>query len=165
MAIKKRNQINASFSMSSMTDIVFLLLIFFMVTSTLIAPNALKLLLPQSSNQTQAKPLTTISITSDLRYYVNSSGKLMQVSFDEIEPFLQKTLGTDDEIYVSLHADKTVPIDEVVKIMNIARRNHYKMILATSPEKWQKGSDACFLCSVFSLKITVHSWNELYVET
>ena len=121
--------------MSSMTDIVFLLLIFFMVTSTLIAPNALKLLLPQSSNQTQAKPLTTISITSDLRYYVNSSGKLMQVSFDEIEPFLQKTLGTDDEIYVSLHADKTVPIDEVVKIMNIARRNHYKMILATSPEK------------------------------
>lgn len=134
MALKKRNRINASFSMSSMTDIVFLLLIFFMVTSTLIAPNALKLLLPQSNNQTQAKPLTTISITKDLKYFVNNDGKLTQVRFNEIEPFLQRTVAGDD-IYVSLHADKDVPIEEVVKIMNIARRNKYKMILATSPEK------------------------------
>lgn len=134
MALKKRNRINASFSMSSMTDIVFLLLIFFMVTSTLIAPNALKLLLPQSNNQTQAKPLTTISITKDLKYFVNNDGKLTQVRFNEIEPFLQRTVSGDD-IYISLHADKEVPIEEVVKIMNIARRNKYKMILATSPEK------------------------------
>ena len=135
MALKKRNSINASFSMSSMTDIVFLLLIFFMVTSTLIAPNALKLLLPQSNNQTQAKPITTISITKDLKYYVNNNGSLNQVRFNEIEPFLQRTVGEGDEIYISLHADKEVPIDEVVKIMNIARRNKYKMILATSPEQ------------------------------
>lgn len=135
MALKKRNSINASFSMSSMTDIVFLLLIFFMVTSTLIAPNALKLLLPQSNNQTQAKPVTTISITSDLKYYVNNNGNLNQVSFTEIEPFLQRSVGEGDEIYISLHADKGVPIDEVVKIMNIAIRNKYKMILATSPEQ------------------------------
>lgn len=135
MALKKRNKIDASFSMSSMTDIVFLLLIFFMVTSTLIAPNALKLLLPQSSNQTQAKPLTTISITSDLRYYVNDNGKLLQVQFNDIEPLLQRTIVPEEEMYISLHADKTVPIEEVVKIMNIARRNEYKMILATSPEK------------------------------
>ena len=135
MAIKKRNQISAAFSMSSMTDIVFLLLIFFMVTSTLIAPNALKLLLPQSNNQTQAKPLTTISITEDLKYFINENGKLVQVRFNEIEPFLQRTIAPEDEIYISLHADKTVPIEEVVKIMNIARRNKYKMILATSPEK------------------------------
>ena len=71
MALKRRNSVNASFSMSSMTDIVFLLLIFFMVTSTLIAPNALKLLLPQSNNQTAAKPITAISITQDLKYYIN----------------------------------------------------------------------------------------------
>lgn len=135
MALKKRNKIDASFSMSSMTDIVFLLLIFFMVTSTLIAPNALKLLLPQSNNQTQAKPLTTISITEDLRYFVNNDGKLIQMSFNEIEPFLQRTIAPSDEVYISLHADKVVPIEEVVKIMNIARRNQYKMILATSPEK------------------------------
>ena len=135
MALKKRNRINASFSMSSMTDIVFLLLIFFMVTSTLIAPNALKLLLPQSNNQTQAKPLTTISITKDLKYFVNNDGQLTQVRFNEIEPFLQRTIAPSDDIYISLHADQQVPIEEVVKIMNIARRNKYKMILATSPEK------------------------------
>lgn len=120
--------------MSSMTDIVFLLLIFFMVTSTLISPNALKLLLPQSNNQTRAKPITTISITHDLKYYVNMDGKPVRFDFSDIEPYLKNTLGTGDDIYISLHADKTVPVDEVVKMMNIARNNKYKMILATSPE-------------------------------
>jgi biopolymer transport protein ExbD len=135
MAIKRRNKVDSAFSMSSMTDIVFLLLIFFMVTSTLIAPNALKLLLPESNNQTQAKPITTISITQNLEYYINNNGNLTQVRFNEIEPFLQRTVGQGEDIYISLHADKQVPIEEVVKIMNIARRNEYKMILATSPEK------------------------------
>ena len=118
VALKKRNKINAAFSMSSMTDIVFLLLIFFMVTSTLIAPNALKLLLPQSNNQTAAKPITTISITKDLKYYINDNGALKRVSFNEIEPFLKNRYGVgNDDIYISLHADKTVPWEEVVKIM------------------------------------------------
>lgn len=134
MSLKRRNRVSAEFSMSSMTDIVFLLLIFFMVTSTLIAPNALKLLLPQSNNQTQAKPLTTVSITADLQYFINDNGKLTRVRFEDIEPMLQQMLGDEDETYISLHADKTVPIEEVVKIMNIARNNKYKMILATSPE-------------------------------
>ncbi|MCE4564274.1 biopolymer transporter ExbD [Maribellus sp. CM-23] len=135
MALKKRNKVNAAFSMSSMTDIVFLLLIFFMVTSTLIAPNALKLLLPQSSNQTSAKPITTISITKDIKYYINDDNKLNRVAFNEIEPFLRNKFGTgNDDIFISLHADQSVPVNEVVKIMNIARRNKYKMILATAPE-------------------------------
>lgn len=135
MALKRRNRVNAAFSMSSMTDIVFLLLIFFMVTSTLIAPNALKLLLPQSNNQTAAKPITTISVTKDLQYYVNEDGALKRVAFNEIEPFLQNRYGVgNDDIYISLHADKSVPWDEIVKIMNIARRNKYKMIAATSSD-------------------------------
>ena len=135
MALKKRNKINAAFSMSSMTDIVFLLLIFFMVTSTLIAPNALKLLLPQSNNQTAAKPITTISITADKKYYINDDNSLKRVAFQEIEPFLQNKFGIgNDDIYISLHADKSVPWEEVVKVMNIARKNKYKMIAATSPE-------------------------------
>lgn len=126
---------NAAFSMSSMTDIVFLLLIFFMVTSTLVAPNALKLLLPQSNNQTAAKPVTTISITKDLRYYINDDGRIRSVQFREIEPFLVDRYGVgNDDVYISLHADKSVPWDEVVKIMNIARKNKYKMIAATAPE-------------------------------
>ncbi len=121
--------------MASMTDIVFLLLIFFMISSTLIAPNALKLLLPESNNQTSAKPITTVSITHDLKYYINDSGTLKQVTFQEIEPFLKKRYGVgNDEIYISLHAEKTVPWEEVVKIMNIARKNKYKLIAATAPE-------------------------------
>ncbi|MGM0619925.1 MAG: ExbD/TolR family protein [Bacteroidota bacterium] len=135
MALKRRNKVNSTFSMSSMTDIVFLLLIFFMVTSTLVAPNALKLLLPQSNNQTAAKPITTISITKDVKYYINDDGALKSVSFQEIEPFLRERYGVgNDDIYISLYAEKSVPWDEVVKIMNIARRNKYKMIAATAPE-------------------------------
>lgn len=135
MALKRRNKINATFSMSSMTDIVFLLLIFFMVTSTLVAPNALKLLLPQSNNQTAAKPITTISVTRDLKYYINDEGRLKRVEFREIEPFLQNRYGIgNDDIYISLHAEKSVPWEEIVKIMNIARKNKYKMIAATAPE-------------------------------
>ncbi len=135
MAIRARNKITASFSMASMTDLVFLLLIFFMITSTLVSPNALKLLLPQSNSQTNAKPLTTISISKELNYFINDNGKLVQVSFNDIEPFLQKALGNQPEMYISLHAEKSVPIEEVVKVMNIAQRNKYKMILATSPEE------------------------------
>ena len=135
MALKKRNKINAAFSMSSMTDIVFLLLIFFMVTSTLVAPNALKLLLPQSNSQTAAKAVTTISITKDLQYYINDGGAVKRVAFQEIEPFLAQRYGGDPEAYISLHAEKTVPIEEVVRVMNIARKNQLKLILATAPER------------------------------
>jgi len=119
--------------MSSMTDIVFLLLIFFMVTSTLISPNALKLLLPQSKNQTRAnKPLVSVSITHDLRYAVGTQ----QVPFSMLERKLKQELGPADAFEqsptISLHADKRVPVDNVVKVMNIAKRNKYKLILATT---------------------------------
>ena len=130
MALKSRNKVNASFSMSSMTDIVFLLLIFFMVTSTLIHPNALKLLLPQSSNQTKAKPLTTVSITSDLKFYIED----IPVAYGNLERELIDKVGNTDDVYISLHADKSVDIEYVVKVMNIAKRNKYKMILATNKE-------------------------------
>jgi biopolymer transport protein ExbD len=134
MALKRRNKVNVNFSMASMTDIVFLLLLFFMITSTMVAPNALKLLLPQSNNQTVAKAITTISITADLKFYINTDGQLKPVSFNEIEPFLQKMIKAEDETYIALHADKTVPIEQVVKVMNIAKRQNIKMILATAPE-------------------------------
>jgi biopolymer transport protein ExbD len=144
MAIKHRNKVDVSFSMASMSDMVFLLLIFFMITSTLVAPNALKLLLPESNNQTQAKPVTSISITQDLRYYINRDGKLIQVSFTDIEPFLQRTVRPDDETFISLHADKSVPIEEVVKVMNIAQKNKFKLILATSAEQTPDKSSGLF---------------------
>lgn len=127
MALKRSNKIESSFSMSSMTDIIFLLLIFFMLTSTLVHPNALKLLLPQSANQTSAKPQTSVSITKDLRYYVESK----RVTYEELEPTLQNKLGTNEDMYIALHVDETVPMKEVVKVMNIAKKNKYKLILAT----------------------------------
>ena len=129
MALKHRSRVNSAFSMSSMTDIVFLLLIFFMITSTLIAPNALKLLLPQSNNQTKAKPYTTVSINRDLNYYVETR----QVPFPELEAVLQKKLQGVEDPAISLHVDKRVPVEEVVKVMNIAKDHKYKLILATSP--------------------------------
>jgi biopolymer transport protein ExbD len=134
MALKRRNKVEVSFSMASMTDIVFLLLLFFMITSTMIAPNALKLLLPQSNNQTIAKAVTTISITADLKYYINEGGDLKRVAFSELEPFVQRMKKQNEETYIALHADKSVPIEYVVKIMNIAKNNEVKMILATAPE-------------------------------
>jgi biopolymer transport protein ExbD len=135
MALKRRNKVEVSFSMASMTDIVFLLLLFFMITSTQVAPNALKLLLPQSNNQTVAKAITTISITADLKFYINQDGNLKNVAFSEIEPFLQKVIKNGEETYIALYADKTVPIEQVVNVMNIAKRHQIKMILATSPEE------------------------------
>ncbi len=127
MSLKRRSKIDASFSMSSMTDIVFLLLIFFMVTSTMVHPNALKLLLPKSENQTSAKPLTTVSISADLNYYIETQ----QVAFEEIEGILVSKLTNDPEIYISLHVDESVPTREVVKVMNICKKHKYKLILAT----------------------------------
>jgi biopolymer transport protein ExbD len=133
MAIKRRSKINASFSMSSMTDIVFLLLIFFMITSTLISPNALKMILPQSKNQTRAnKPIVSVSITYDLRYAVGTQ----EVPFAMLESKLKnevEKINTNNEIpTISLHADKRVAWEEVVKVMNIAKRNKYKLIAATT---------------------------------
>lgn len=135
MAISSRNKISVQFSMSGMTDIVFLLLIFFMLTSTLIAPNALKLLLPQSNNQTKSKQHIAVSITPDLRYYISVDGKQSPVPFSGLEAQLRDKLKYRVEPTISLHADKSVPIEHVVKVMNIARRNKYKVILATAPEQ------------------------------
>jgi len=97
MALRQRNKIETAFSMASMTDIVFLLLLFFMLTSTLVAPNALKLLLPESNNQTSAKPVTTVSITADLKYYVNVDGELKRVAFHEIERHFRQSIGSNEK--------------------------------------------------------------------
>ena len=137
MAIKRTTKADASFSMSSMTDIVFLLLIFFLVTSTLINPNALKLLLPKSTGQVSAKATVSVSIkhwheTNTFSYHIN--GHETPVRFDTIEDSLIELLQAEEDPTFSIYADETVPVKEVVAVMNIAKRNHYKVIMATSPE-------------------------------
>jgi biopolymer transport protein ExbD len=130
MAISQRNKISINFSSVGMTDVVFNLLIFFMLTSTLVHPSAIKLLLPKGSSQTSAKPQTTVSITSDLNYFIEQQ----PVAFDQIESTLKQKLGAKPDTYISVHADKTVPFEYVVKILDIAQRNNYKLIIATSPK-------------------------------
>ena len=131
MAIRSSNKISHSFNMSSMTDMVFLLLIFFMVTSTLVSPNALKLLLPQSNNQTAAKAITSVSITKDLRYFIETT----PVAFADLERQLQLKLMNAPEPTISIHVDETVPTGELVKLLNIISRNKWRQILATRPER------------------------------
>ena len=137
MAIKQRAKAEAAFSMSSMTDIVFLLLIFFLVTSTLINPNALKLLLPKSTNQISAKQQVSVSIkhypnTNTFSFHIN--GSTSPINADQIEAQLQNLLKEDPDPIFSIYADRSVPIEQVVNIMNRGKRNQYKVILATSPE-------------------------------
>lgn len=123
-------------SMSSMTDIVFLLLIFFLVTSTLVNPNALKLLLPKSTGQVGAKATVSVSIKDwgDDRYTFHINGAEMPVPFSEVEDELIDLLQTEEDPTFSIYSDESVPIGEIVQVMNIAKRNHYKVILATQPE-------------------------------
>jgi len=130
MAIESRNKVGINFSSSWMSDIVFLLLLFFMLTSTLVQPTALKLLLPRGNTQSNSRPLTTVSITPDLKYFIEDQ----PIEIESLEAALQAKVGADPEIYISLHADRTVPLEYVVSVMNIAAKNQYKLILATTPK-------------------------------
>ncbi len=130
MAISSRNKVSVSFSSTGMTDVVFLLLIFFMLTSTLVHPTALKLVLPKGSTQTSAKPQTTVSVTSDQRYYLEQQ----PISIDDLEAALKEKLWANPETYIALHVDKSAPFESAVKVMNIAQENNYKLIIATSPK-------------------------------
>ena len=136
MAIKRSTKVLSEFSMSSMTDIVFLLLIFFLVTSTLVNPNALKLLLPKSTGQVNAKATVSVSIKDwgDDTYTYHINGSEVPMSYEAVEDGLVELLQTEEDPTFSIYSDESVPIREVVSIMNIAKRNHYKVILATQPE-------------------------------
>tara|TARA_R100001377_G_scaffold77724_1_gene55130 strand:- start:476 stop:817 length:342 start_codon:yes stop_codon:yes gene_type:complete len=112
-----------------MTDIVFLLLIFFMIASTLVTTSAIDILLPNASGKTENKKSVAVSITKDLRYYVDQ--KLVGESMLEGE--LLSALSSQDKPTVVLRAEKTVPVDNVVKVMDIANRNKIKVILAVKP--------------------------------
>ena len=120
--------------MASMTDVIFLLLIFFMITSTVVSPNAIKVLLPQGKQQTSAKPLTRVIIDKDLNFYAAfGNEKEKPYALNELTPFLQSCAEKEPELYVALYADESVPYREIVRVLNIANENHFKMVLATRP--------------------------------
>lgn len=136
MALKRITKADPNMSMSSMTDIVFLLLIFFLVTSTLVNPNALKLLLPKSTGQVGAKATVSVSIKDwgqgQYTYHIN--GQETPRTLNMVEDDLVGLLQSEEDPTFSIYSDESVPIREIVQVMNIAKRNHYKVILATQPE-------------------------------
>ena len=127
MILKSHNKINPHFSMSSMTDIVFLLLIFFMLTSTLVTTNALEIILPSSSAQPLKKQSVSISITEDLRYFVNNES----VERLFLDSKLKAVMNQDNDVTIVLRASKSIPYEFIVEVMDIAYKNGYKIVLAT----------------------------------
>ena len=137
MAIKARNKVEPTFNSSSMSDLVFLLLIFFMLTSTLVAPNAIKLLLPSSNSKTMAKQTITVYINEDYNYFVDET----QSDETQLMDLINSKIGTDTQATVVLRSDKSVPVQYIVNVIdavnqiNNATSNNHKVILATAPKK------------------------------
>ncbi len=136
MAIQSRNKRKIDFSTASMSDLVFLLLIFFMLTSTLVSPNAIKLLLPTSSSKTMARQTTTIYINDKYQYFVNEN-RVMQ---NQLEDRIRVNIADQGEASIVLRSDQSVPVQYVVNVIdavnNINKRYNtkHKVILATKPK-------------------------------
>jgi biopolymer transport protein ExbD len=137
MAIQMRNKRDTNFSMASMSDIVFLLLIFFMLTSTLVAPNAIKLLLPSSQSKTMSKQTVTVYVNKDRNIYVEER----KVDPSNLENVLFGLIRNEQAASVVLRSDKTVPVQDIVVVIDavnmINQKNdtQHKVILATSPKR------------------------------
>lgn len=137
MAIQMRNKRDTNFSMASMSDLVFLLLIFFMLTSTLVAPNAIKLLLPSSNSKTMSKQTITVYINKDRNLYVDER----RVDPANLENIVFSQIRGENSASVVLRSDKTVPVQDIVVVIdavnNINRKNNttHKVILATKPQR------------------------------
>jgi biopolymer transport protein ExbD len=129
MNIRGRNKITPEFNFASMTDIVFLLLIFFMIASTLVSTNAIEIVLPKASGKTENKKSTAVSIKKDLTYYIDQK----RISEAVLETQLLAIFANQDAPTIVLRAEKSVPIENVVKVMDIANRNKIKVILAVQP--------------------------------
>ena len=120
--------------MASMTYSIFLLLIFCMITATSVSPNAIKGVLPQGRQQTSAKPLTSLIIDKNLNFYTAFGNEdEMPIDLEELPAFLQRCAEKEPDMYVALYADEAVPYREIVRVLNIANENHFKMVLATRP--------------------------------
>lgn len=130
MNLRGRNKISPEFSMSSMTDVVFLLLIFFMLTSPAITPEALDLILPKAKGKTTSKQTLSVSITKDLQVYINDE----RISNSALESTLKSRLAGEENPTIILRAEEGVPIEKAVNVMDIANRNSYKIVLAVKPE-------------------------------
>lgn len=130
MNLRGRNKVSPEFNMSSMTDIVFLLLIFFMLTSTMVTTNALDLVLPKAKGKTDSNKNIAVSIDKDLQFYIDKE----KISETELEPKLLSIFGADKTKAIILRAEEGVPIEKAVSVLDIANRNQIKVVLAVRPK-------------------------------
>ena len=130
MNLRGRNKVSAAFSMSSMTDIVFLLLIFFIILSTMVSPYSLPVDLPNSANKTKEKQNIAVRIDSDLNFSVNNQ----IIQKEELEQTIMATSVNGDVRKIILHVDQSVPTGTLVEVLDIAKRNEWKIVLATKPK-------------------------------
>jgi biopolymer transport protein ExbD len=144
MALKRQQSVLSTFSMSSMTDVVFLLLVFFMVTSTFIFPTALEVNLPQSTEQTQLKPMTRVYVMAD---------STLWGAYDDAEPtqlansqalvdFLKQVQEQDPESGIAVYGDASAQYGRIIDVLNLGAENDLKMVLATTPRPMPKTSTA-----------------------
>jgi biopolymer transport protein ExbD len=127
---KTRNKVSTEFNMSSMTDIVFLLLIFFMLTSTMVTTNALDIVLPKAKGKTDSNKSTSVSIDKDLNFFIDKN----KVNEADLENQLLALFTNSENKAIVLRAEKSVPHEKVIKVMDIAYRNQIKMVVAVNPK-------------------------------
>ncbi|MBQ0034159.1 MAG: biopolymer transporter ExbD [Bacteroidales bacterium] len=133
MALKRRNRVEASFSMSSMTDLIFLLLVFFVLASTMSAPNDIKINLPQAGAKTNTRQVVAKVYIDNLGTYSVAVGKekAREIEADMLEAYLEGIQAEDSTMYIALHADEDIAYKEVVRVLDIANTNHMKLVVAT----------------------------------
>lgn len=129
MELKTRNKVEVSFSMASMTDLIFLLLIFFMLTASFVTPSGLPVNLPTSKASTIEVQKVSITVTKDLQYYVNDK----RVSKNQLESALKPLLSSPSGVVV-LHIDESVPTKELVFVAGVATSLEARVTIATKPK-------------------------------
>jgi biopolymer transport protein ExbD len=137
MALKKRIKVEAGFSMSSMTDIIFLLLLFFIMASTMSSPNDIKLNLPQSKSTSSTRSVVAkVSIDSNGRFFVaTGNSRPEQIAPEMLESFILDLVAQDSTTYIALHADQEIAYKEVVRVLDIANQHQLKLVVATRAQE------------------------------
>jgi biopolymer transport protein ExbD len=132
MIIKRKRELQPEVYTSSLNDIMFFLLLFFLIVSTLVNPSVIQLMLPKASANLQqmSKQTINLSITADLHYYLNDK----PITLDEIKPTIQQMVANTSDATIILRADRTIQLQNLVTILDIGRQLHVKMILATQKE-------------------------------